>query len=184
MTDWTLHRVRANDGPRLRALRLEALQDTPAAYCETYEAVCGLDPAAWSALAARCSQRGRQAMLAADTATGGWIGMMGAFIDDERDESDVVLPNPPVPPSARWAMVWGVFVQPQARSTGVADALLDAVTDWARDEAGVDWLGLQVGEHNARAIAFYGRHGFVSTEARSPNPLDPTRDELVMVRAL
>lgn len=67
----------------------------------------------------------------------------------------------------RLAMVWDaavlneIFVRPDARGTGVADDLLDAAIEVARDQSlPLDRMVLDVDRENERARAFYRRHGF------------------------
>jgi ribosomal protein S18 acetylase RimI-like enzyme len=65
------------------------------------------------------------------------------------------------------AMIWDaavlneLFVAPDARGTGVADDLMDAALDAARDQdLPLDRLVLDVDAENERAQAFYDRYGF------------------------
>ena len=65
------------------------------------------------------------------------------------------------------AFVWDaavlneIYVVPDGRGTGVADALLDAVVSHAREQdLPLDRLVLDVDPENERAQAFYHRHGF------------------------
>ena len=67
------------------------------------------------------------------------------------------------------AFVWDaavlneLYVAPDRRGTGVADALLDAVVAQARSQTlPLDRMVLDVDENNDRARAFYRRHGFES----------------------
>jgi ribosomal protein S18 acetylase RimI-like enzyme len=55
------------------------------------------------------------------------------------------------------------WVAPQARGRGLGDALIDAAIVVAR-ELGAGSVTLEVGDHNAAAIATYERHGFARTE--------------------
>ncbi|WP_227374261.1 GNAT family N-acetyltransferase [Haladaptatus halobius] len=66
-----------------------------------------------------------------------------------------------------FAFVWDaavlneIFVHPDHRGTGVADELMDAAVDLARDQnLPLDRLVLDVDRENDRARAFYDRHGF------------------------
>jgi putative acetyltransferase len=52
------------------------------------------------------------------------------------------------------------FVTPEHRGTGVADALLEALFDYAREHQ-LDLVRLETGDKQRAAIAFYRRHGFV-----------------------
>jgi ribosomal protein S18 acetylase RimI-like enzyme len=67
----------------------------------------------------------------------------------------------------RLAMVWDaavlneIFVRPDARGAGVADDLLTAAVEVARDQSlPLDRIVLDVDRENERARAFYRRHGF------------------------
>ena len=54
-----------------------------------------------------------------------------------------------------------IFVSPAQRGTGVADELMAAVTEFARDQnLPLDRLVLDVDQENDRAKAFYDRYGF------------------------
>jgi len=77
----------------------------------------------------------------------------------------------------------GVYVSPDYRgAAGVADALLTAVEDWARERG--DRLALHVHSGNARARAYYRSRGFVETGVTIPYVLDTSALELEMVKAL
>ena len=82
----------------------------------------------------------------------------------ERDDEPVgyvfLLPE-------RLAFVWDaavvneLYVAPERRGTGVADDLLEAATELAREQdLPLDRLLLDVDPGNDRALAFYDRHGF------------------------
>jgi putative acetyltransferase len=60
-----------------------------------------------------------------------------------------------------------LFVLPEHRSTGVADALITALIEYATDD-GIDVLRLETGDKQQAAIAFYRRHGFVAVPCFSP----------------
>lgn len=158
---WTLRRARAGDGPRLRALRIQALRTDGAAFLETLREAAALDAAAWEARIARYSRRGHQVLVVAeDLGNSSWVGMAGAFLDSERDSDEFDLPDPPVAAGDRWAMVWGTYVDPSHRGQGVADGLCAGLYKWAAEEACVDWLGLHVRDSNTQAIQLYDRQGF------------------------
>ena len=168
---YRVHRVTADDWQRIKTLRLAALADTPIAFVERYEDAAQAPDAEWQFRAERAARATNLQVLAA-TDDGEWVGMMSAFIpeDAEPDQAKLV----------------GVWVHPDHRgqSAGVAELLLDAVINWARDEVAVDRLDLQVTETNRRAIAFYLRNGFVPNGRDEPYPLDESLTELGMSRAL
>lgn len=167
---YRVHRVRAEDWTRIKALRLAALADTPAAFVERYEDAATFPDAEWQFRAERAARDTNMQVLAAGS-DGEWVGMMSAFIPEDEP---------------RRAKLVGVWVHPdhRGRAAGVARLLLDTVLDWARDEVGVDRIDLQVTETNTRAIAFYLRSGFVRNGKDEPYPLDESLVEWGMSRML
>jgi GNAT superfamily N-acetyltransferase len=150
-----IRRVRADEGPRIRALRVEALADPVAAiaFLETTEQALARPDAEWR-------ERAERNATAADQA--GFV----AVLDDEHVGSVVVfLRRAGEPdyfqrvPEVDTATLVGVYVSPRVRGRGVIDALIGAALDWARD-AGYPELTLDVHERNAVAIASYRRAGF------------------------
>jgi GNAT superfamily N-acetyltransferase len=156
------------DWQRVRDLRLEMLRDTPIAFLETIETAEANSEDIWRMRANRGRTPDSVQFVAVD-ASGRWVGTMSGLVDGQ----DVGGP-----------LLVGVFVSPSARGrdAGVADALLDAVEDWARGQG--DTLTLHVHEDNARAIAFYRRRGYELTGRTIPYNLDPTRNELEMRRTV
>jgi len=77
-------------------------------------------------------------------------------------------------------LIWGMYVRPHARGTGAADAIMRALIAHARSH--VRQLQLTVMADNARARAFYERHGFVryATEPEAVKQGDAYCDEAFM----
>lgn len=167
--DLTIRRTTADDWREVRALRLEMIRDTPTAYVETLESALSHDEAEWRTRGAR-GRAEHGISIAAIDSSGRWVATMGGFVPDASSGSLLV----------------GVYVAPhvRGRATGLADAMLTTIEDWARTES--DRLTLHVHEDNARARAFYERRGFVSTGRTVPYPLAPDEleVEVEMSRAL
>jgi hypothetical protein len=64
------------------------------------------------------------------------------------------------------------YVVPDARGTGVASALLQALVEYARG-SGVRVLRLETGDEQHAAIRFYRKHGFAEIRPFSPYPTAP-----------
>ena len=157
------------DWPRHRDLRLEMLADSPTAYVESLADAEAADEADWRFRARRSSFPGSLGVVAVDRDRDRFVGTMSAFTEAERGRTWVVA----------------VYVAPdyRGRASGVADALLDAVEEWAV-RAGRTELFLEVHEDNARARAFYARRGFELTGSTRPYDLDDRQTELEMRRSL
>ncbi|MET0715389.1 MAG: GNAT family N-acetyltransferase [Mycetocola sp.] len=168
MTAVTIISPTESDWERVRDLRLEMLRDTPIAFMETIEAAEANSEEVWRMRANRGTTPGSVQYVAVD-ASGRWVGTMSGFLDKLEVGGPLLV---------------GVFVAPTARGrdAGVADALLDAVEEWARAQG--DTLTLHVHEDNDRAIAFYRRRGYDLTGRTIPYNLDPSRNELEMRRTI
>lgn len=164
---FSIRRTVEADWREIHDLRLEMIRDTPAAYAERFEEALRHDEAAWRTRGRRGSGD-HSIAVAATIDSGRWVGTMGGFVPDSRIGPLLV----------------GVYVAPEFRGSrlGVTDALLAAVEDWARTES--SRLTLHVHEDNARARRAYERRGFVSTGRSMPYNLDPSKEELEMVKQL
>jgi RimJ/RimL family protein N-acetyltransferase len=56
---------------------------------------------------------------------------------------------------------FGMSVQPDWRSRGIGNALLESLIEWASTVKEVEKIGLKVRADNLRGIALYRKHGFV-----------------------
>lgn len=165
-TTGTLRRVLVRAlGPdevdRYRTVRLEALRADPQAFASSYERELAFDDATWAARLAGYDGRPGTVFVAED---GGRVdGMVGVGLA----------------PTPGEAVLWGMWVRPEARGTGAAAALVDAVVGWARrrDAAAVV---LWVMRANAAAIARYERSGFRPAPDQAGAPTAACATELAM----
>jgi GNAT superfamily N-acetyltransferase len=167
VVDVTIRPTTEDDWHEVRSLRLEMLRDTPHAFLETEQAALRLEEPEWRLRGARGTSA-TGVFLAAVDPGGRWVGTMGGTLSASTGDPVLV----------------GVYITPSHRghAAGVADALLDAIEEWARRHGSV--LRLAVHEDNRRAQAFYSRHGFVLTGKDTPYPLNPSERELEMTRLL
>jgi ribosomal protein S18 acetylase RimI-like enzyme len=124
-----------------RDLRLRALLSDPDAFGGTHAGESQRTSDGWARFLATASGPGQIVVAALDGTSA--LGMGGAFITAE----------------AGLGMVWGMYVDPQARGAGVADLLIDALEAFLRG-CGATRVSARVSEGNARAIAFYRRRGY------------------------
>ena len=83
------------------------------------------------------------------------------------------------------SQLFGLWVTPEARGSGVASALVRAGANLAREQ-GPDQLTYWVGSDNGRAVAFASGFGFRPTAERRPMRVvsEDDEDEVAMVLAL
>ena len=149
-------RVAPADWRRLREVRLAALTDSPEMFGSTLARELAFDDEEWQRRATRPAT-----FLASRAGTD--VGTAGVFELD-----------------AGWC-VMGMWIAPDARGTGVVEALLAACESVAR-EAGADSVALGVMEDNPRGRRAYERCGYSCTGEREH--VRDGRDELWMSKPL
>lgn len=177
MSVHAVRRVRADEWPDVRALRLEATSDPDAAiaFLETPAQARTRTEGFWRERTVQAAESEVAAQFVAEEEDGSWVGSLsvliratgqtdhlGRYVDDRR--ADVV----------------GVYVNPAHRGTGTIDALFDAAAAWAASQ-GLHRLTLDVHADNVRAQAAYRRNGFTPTGVTFTGPIGP---ELEMARSL
>ena len=153
-----VRRVLASDGERVRALRLEALDDPAAgmAFLETRSDALERPRSFWDERTVGAALSGSAAQFIAETAST-WVGTVTILIPD----SDVPDYFGRLRPEGT-ALAVAVYVSPAYRGRGILDQLFEAAAQWARDRDCRE-LVLDVHLDNARAQAAYARLGFAST---------------------
>ena len=162
-----VRRIRAHEGPCLRALRLRALADAPAAFGSSLAEAQAHPQDYWDSLARERASAQTSATFVVEE-NERWYGMVGCFI--HRDHPDIV----------RLVSMW---VDPTRRRSGAGTALVDAVVQWAC-ACGAKCVQLWVTHTNHTAKSLYAQTGFVETGHTKPLPSNPTLQEVLMVRAL
>ncbi|MFD3580066.1 GNAT family N-acetyltransferase [Streptomyces sp. NPDC058644] len=170
--------IRADEWPKVKELRLAALQDPSAsiAFLETYEKAAAEPDSFWQGRAKGAADGDRVRQFVAEDRDGTWTGSVTVLI--EEPGSDDVFGGPI---EQRQAHVVGVFVRPEYRGSGVIDALFEAAVGWAWSVTDVARVRLYVHEDNARAQSFYRRYGFVRSGVTAPMKGDPSKIEHEMI---
>ena len=153
-------RLTSADVERFRAVRLEGLRNDPDGFRYGVREDEAVGTGAWAA------RLDREVVMAAED-NGEILGVGGfsRFAGEKLEHK---------------GLIWGMYVRAAARGTGVADAILRALIEHARGR--VRQLQLTVMSSNARARAFYERHGFVlfATEPQAVRQGSEYRDECSM----
>lgn len=160
-----VRRIRADDWPLLRDVRLRALADSPTAFATTHAEAAVRPDEFWQDRAMLGGEASTESMFVAEVGER-FAGLAGCYTDGDG------VPH-----------VISVWVEPEQRGSGLADALFDAVEGWARD-AGLSLVTLWVNVANPRAIRFYERRGYRPTGRSQPFPNDSTMTEIEMAKPL
>jgi RimJ/RimL family protein N-acetyltransferase len=138
------------DIDQFRALRLYALQESPASFPGEYSTYVNRPQDFWED---RLKAEGNKTLYFAEH-EGQLIGMTGI----RRGEW---------PKTKHSAEIWGVYVRPEWRGLHIAEMLIEACTDWAKAK-GVNILNLGVTAASTSAVRCYQRCGFTicGTEPR------------------
>jgi len=137
---FAVRRLLPADAPAFRALRLEALEHHPEAFGASLEEEAAADNAFFAT------------RLAGNAIFGGSLPgapQLGGIM---------ALAIPSSPKSRHKALLWGVYLRPEARRSGLAAALLEAVLNHARGQAEEVRLAVTAGNTAARRL--YLRAGF------------------------
>lgn len=154
MTRTHIAHMQPADVDRVRATRLRALADAPDAFGTTLAEDQARPLAEWRA---RLESDGAATFIASHADED--IGMVvGVGVDDAT------------------AALCGMWVAPDARGTGAADALVQQMIAWARAR-GCQRVILEVADQNTRAVQFYARMGFEPTGGT--NTLPPPREHIL-----
>ena len=137
--DLQIRLLTPGDAASYRAIRLAGLKDTPEAFGSTFEAEAA-KPLAWFFDRLTASQ--------IFGAFGGseLLGVAGFAVREGAKE-------------AHKGLLWGMYVRPDARKSGVGRRLVEAVIDFARQH--VEILQLSVVSDNEPARGLYARLGFL-----------------------
>lgn len=147
----TIRILTASEGQAYRSLRLRALQDSPEAFCSTHAEEAARPASSWDERLQRAATLGQDLPLfymSGDQP----VGMLWAKIDAD-NPSNVTL--------------YQMWVAPEARGKGVAQALLEHAGAWARSKGALTLsLGVKGGE--TPAYRLYAKVGFIPVSARDP----------------
>lgn len=167
----TIRAATTDDAVALRALRLEALASQPEAFTADYDRT-EADPAETWADRIRQNEAADEGVICVAQADNGLVGMTGLYRGNR-------------PKTQHSATIWGVYVTAPWRGQGIANALIEACLDWAR-QRGVTVAKLGVATTNTPAIHCYARCGFqvYGLEPQVIRYDGVCYDELLMARAI
>ena len=164
MPKLTVRALAENEWALFRDVRLAALQESPAAFVESYEREQQYDDAHWR-------DQLRESRRLVVEGPDGVVGVATMrMLDDDPGAADVS----------------GLWLAPEARHTGAALRLIEAAASLA-EQAGASKIYYWVGSENGRAIGFALNAGFRPTSDRRTAPrADPEfgDQEIALVMSL
>ncbi|MBL8520868.1 MAG: GNAT family N-acetyltransferase [Betaproteobacteria bacterium] len=139
----TVRRLLPSDAEQFQSVRLCGLQECPSAFASSHEEEVGTP---LEVVAQRLAHK-------PDGAIFGWFAgpALRGVVGVQREGMSKL---------AHKAYIWGMYVAPDARRSGVGQELLVHALAYARDELGVRQVNLGVNTQNAAAISLYRRVGF------------------------
>lgn len=171
MTDVTVRPLEEEDWQEFRTIRLAALTDSPDAFVASLEEEQGYDEALWR----ERMRRSTRLVAVRDNDDG----------SEQRQHLGVVSLGQGKDEEGQVAEIFGLWVSPEARGTGVATKLVEAGAQRARKD-GRTHVAYWVGTDNGRAVAFASGIGFRPTDFRRPMRVasEDGEEEIAMVLAL
>ncbi len=149
-----------------KELRLRALQDVPTAFSSTYAKESELPDEEWLRRSVRWGSDGCIGYLAYEQGTP--CGLVACYAEEH---------------NVSRAHVISMWVDPAFRRVGVGNALIEALSAWARARR-LKEMKLMVTSVNQNAIQFYERVGFRMSGITGPYPNDPAITEYEMLLPL
>lgn len=165
MSEITVRALTEDDWDQYRSIRLAALEESPEAFVASRAEEEAYDENFWRVR----MKRSRRLLAESD---GRPVGV--ASVGDVSSETPQV------------AQLFGLWVRPSSRGTGVATKLVNEGAAQAR-QLGKTHLTYWVGTDNGRAVAFASGFGFRPTDSRRPMRVKSDEDgeeEIAMVLPL
>lgn len=157
--------VTSNDATLLKAVRLEALQESPQAFASNYSEVKD-EPADYWLDIVQCKGRYKNSK---------------SFIGEE--EGNPIAMAACYPESSEEFRLIAMWVNPDVRFAGVGSAILSIVECWASSQ-GAKELIAAVYSDNSTAIDFYRNQGFIEIEEERQSGLGKNKFELQLTKTL
>jgi ribosomal protein S18 acetylase RimI-like enzyme len=153
----------------LKEVRLRALADAPEAFSTTLAQARQYSEEDWQERARRFITHPPATSCIAFM-DGAPCGMINCFLTEADN-----------PAGARSAEMTAFWVASESRGQGVGEALVVSAAHWANTR-GVTMLQAWVVEDNCRAIGFYRKVGFQTTDLRQPYEPDPAKQIILLTK--
>jgi GNAT superfamily N-acetyltransferase len=105
------------------------------------------------------------------------------FVEATDDDVFVAMAIGSVDDPSKTAYLFGMWVEPERRRSGIGKSLVETVIEWARARRAVR-IELEVNELARPAVALYQACGFAPTGHSRPLPSNPSATTLEMARKI
>jgi ribosomal protein S18 acetylase RimI-like enzyme len=156
--------LREEEWERARDLRLRALADAPDSFGSSLEEEERLGHSAW-----------RERMAPGDSRV--W------FVEATDDDDFVGMAVGTMDDPSQTAYLFGMWVEPERRRSGIGKRLVETVVEWGRARGAVR-IELEVNELTRPAVALYQACGFAPTGRSRPLPSNLSATALEMTRRI
>jgi GNAT superfamily N-acetyltransferase len=160
-----IRQILPTEGNQLRAIRLQAIAESPSAFGSTLAETQALSAEDWAKRASR-NATGEVAVMFVAEDEGAWVGLAGGMLDPQAKPRSVTLVS--------------MWVNPGYRRRCIGRELVRRVSEWARLRA--DRIELWVTQNNTAAIALYTTCGFTACTDTKPLPSNSALLEQRMVQ--
>jgi GNAT superfamily N-acetyltransferase len=164
-----IRRIRLDEWEESRSLRLRALVEAPTAYGSTLAEEQNYSEEVWRERCLRASAGCDSATFIAEHERL-WVGSVTGLATQDNSKN-------------AGALLVAMFVCSAVRRRGVGVALVEALSNWARN-CGANQVTLWVTSSNSPAVALYERCCFRYTGVTKPLAHTPTLTEQEMIRHL
>jgi GNAT superfamily N-acetyltransferase len=156
---------KSNEATLLKAIRLEALQESPDEFASGYSEAKDFPASYWLDIV-QCK--------------GSYMNSKSFIGEDERKPIAMAACYPESIKKFRLIAMW---VKPSSRSAGVGSAIINFVESWASSQ-GAKELVAAVYSDNLKAIGFYRNQGFIELEEERQNDSGKDKLELQLTKTL
>ena len=156
--------VQDEEWERARELRLRALADAPEAFAGSLEEEERVSESAW-----------RERVAPSDSRV--W------FVEATDDDEFVGMAVGALDEPSKTAYLFGMWVEPGRRRSGIGKRLVETVIEWGRARGAVR-IELEVNALTSPAVALYQACGFAPTGHSRPLPSNPSATVLEITRKI
>lgn len=166
--DITIRLLEAQDWELFRAIRLEALAESPQFFGSSYAQENQFTEQQWQERVYQHNRTAHFGLFRGENI----IGLTGIVLD--RDD-----------PAGRTALLIASYIQPAYRRRGLSDLLYQARIDWAKKHPSIDKIVVSHRSDNVASQHANQRHGFVYTHTTARGWHDgKTADEIYYQRII